>query len=127
MASCKVMSAASAGAVSTSRKQAIKLTVQKLTSESFRPYGQVQRFRRHQVLGPLPTHQPGPLTLIVFYGSVVLSTSSGTLVQVVSSNDDGKQFDHEDAQLQLDQGTPRCTLLSFMSSSVLMVQHTSLE
>lgn len=28
-------------------------------------------------------------------------------MQVVSAHDDGKQFDNEDAQLQLDKGTPR--------------------
>lgn len=29
-------------------------------------------------------------------------------VQLVGATDDGKQFDQEDAQLQLDQGQPRC-------------------
>ena len=29
-------------------------------------------------------------------------------LQVISATPDGKEFDKEDAELQLDQGTPRC-------------------
>lgn len=34
------------------------------------------------------------------------------LWQVVGPSDDGKEFDGEDAQLVLDQGTPRYTMAS---------------
>lgn len=51
---------------SRAEPRTIQLPVQRLTADSFRPFG-----------------------------------------QVISANNDGKQFDHEDAQLQLDQGTPR--------------------
>lgn len=38
-----------------------------------------------------------------------------TWVQVIGPTDDGKQYDQEDAQLQLDQGQPRCVFRSMLS------------
>ncbi len=46
-------------------------------------------------------------------------------IQVVGPSDDGKEYDAEDAQLELDQGTPRCETLPCAVGAVLKVQHVS--
>lgn len=59
---------------------------------------------------PLP-HVQWPVALARTDLSRHMSESANAVVtrlpQVIGATDDGKEFDHEDAQLKLDQGTPR--------------------
>lgn len=46
-------------------------------------------------------------------------------VQIIGPTDDGKQYDQEDAQLQLDQGQPRCVFRSILSLFLASGQGTA--
>lgn len=79
----------------------IRLPVKKLTVESFKPYGQVfSSLKEDQDASMNDMDDAGCMQTVA--RPLLLS-----FAQVISATADGKEFDHEDAQLQLDQGTPR--------------------
>lgn len=86
--------ATSAHAASASAKT-VKLPVKRVSPESFRPFGQVTR------------------RLFAYFAAALAAHSQATLLthalwtQVISATPDGKGFDEEDAQLQLNKGQPR--------------------
>ncbi len=87
----------------------VQLQAVDITPENFAPFGQVRCCLR-----PLPasctfllrrrSHANAlPLVLLLVPAGICCPR-----LQLVGATDDGKQFDQEDAQLQLDQGQPRC-------------------
>jgi hypothetical protein len=83
-------SSAEAGAKTATR---VQLPIVPLTAEAFEPFGQVWAICGESGVGRRR--------------QLALTARMGCNPQVVSPQDDGKLFDHTDAQLVLDKGTPR--------------------
>ena len=108
LAPCQSTAAAQGARSTVSPLEVVKLRPQQATAESFREFGQVSK-----ATGPeLCLIKNINCCLIAGPGARLLHThllnqAVFLCLQLLSPVSDGKQFDQEDAQLQLDKGIPR--------------------
>ena len=107
--------AAAAAAEGQQQRQVLLLPAVDITAENFAPFGQARRaltlvdlllLRLGQPAGGATPEHPSvcPASLARARGP---TAPRHLLLQLVGANDDGKEFDEQDAQLDLSQGQPR--------------------